>query len=69
MDTGFVVDHSLSSSLIGDHFPRWEEGEHERGTSGGRKTLGKKTKEINRADRCGSCGYLEFYTSKEVQYV
>ena len=67
MDTGFVLDRSLL--LIGEHFPRWLEGEPERGISGGWKVVGKKTNEINRADRCRNCGYLEFYTSMEVQYV
>ena len=66
MDTGFVLDRP---TLVGDHFPRWLEGQPERGISGGWTTVGKKTNEINRADRCRNCGYLEFYTSMEVQYV
>lgn len=58
----------VDRSLAGDRFLRWVEGEPERGAAG-LKLAGRKTNEISRTDKCGSCGYLEFYTSPEVQYV
>jgi predicted nucleic-acid-binding Zn-ribbon protein len=69
MDRGFVLDRNNMFGLAADRFPRWVEGEPERGSSGGWKTSGKRTNEISRAERCENCGFLEFYTSKEVQYI
>ena len=69
MDGGFVLDHNNLLGLPAHRLPRWVEGEPERGISGGWKIAGKKTNEVSRVDRCGNCGYLEFYTSKELQYV
>ncbi len=69
MDRGFVLDRNNVLGLAADRFPRWVEGEPEKGISGGWQTSGKRTNEIIRADRCGHCGFLEFYTSQEVQYV
>ena len=65
MESGFLFDRSLASSRL----LHWVEGEPERGISGSWKTSGKRTNEISRAERCGHCGFLEYYTSKEVQYV
>lgn len=69
MDRGFVLDRNNLFGLAADSFPRWVEGEPERGISGSWKTSAKRTHEISRVDRCENCGLLEFYTSKEVQYV
>ena len=65
MHRGFVFDRSFT----GDRFLRWVEGEPERGGATGLKLIGRKTSEISRTDKCEKCGYLEFYSSNEVQYV
>jgi predicted nucleic-acid-binding Zn-ribbon protein len=69
MNRGFVLDRQNVLGLPADRFPRWVEGEPERGISGNWTLVGRKTNEIRRADRCGNCGYVEFYASLEVQYV
>jgi hypothetical protein len=56
-------------SLTGDRLLRWVEGEPEKGGATGLKLAGKRTREINRTDKCDTCGYLELYASDEVQYV
>jgi len=68
MDKGFVLDRDNVLGLRADRIPCWVEGEPERGASGGWKTIGKRTHEVRRVERCEECGYLEFYTSNEVLY-
>ena len=65
MERGFMLDRSFTS----DRVLRWVEGEPEKGGATGLKLAGKKTSQINRTDKCHSCGYLEFYGSKEVEYI
>ena len=65
MERGFVMDRSLT----GDRLLRWVEGEPERGGATGVKLIERKTSQITRTDKCDKCGYLEFYSSGEVQYV
>ncbi len=69
MVKGFVLDRDNVFGFAADRLPRWVDGEPERGVSGGWKIVGKKTYEINRADRCEYCGYLEFYTGQECEFV
>ncbi len=70
MVKGFVLDRNhVFGGLAADRLPRWVDGEPERGVSGGWKIVGKKTYEINRADRCEHCGYIEFYTGQECEFV
>jgi predicted nucleic-acid-binding Zn-ribbon protein len=65
MQRGFVMDRSFTS----DRVLRWVEGEPAKGGATGLKTVGLKTNQINRTDKCDSCGYLEFYASNEIQFV
>jgi hypothetical protein len=69
MERGFVLDrNNLLLMLPGHNVPQWVEGEAESGSSGGFKTAGKRTSKIDRADRCSDCGYVEFFSSKDLQY-
>lgn len=67
METGFVLDRNTVYVAPADNLLLWIEGEPERGILGGFKVAGKKTREL-RADRCMSCGYVEFYASDEILY-
>jgi len=67
MERGFVLDRNKLLIGSADDVPRWVEGDVEKGFSGF-KIAGKRTIKIHRADRCGDCGYIEFFSSKEVQY-
>jgi len=65
MERGFVMEGSLAGSRV----LRWVEGEPEIGGPTGLKLIEKKTSQITRTDKCDKCGYLEFYSSNEVEYV
>ena len=68
MERGFVLDRDNVLGLRVDNLPCWIDGEPTRGISGGWQTVGKRTNEVDRVDRCEKCGYLEFYTSSEVRF-
>jgi hypothetical protein len=65
MVQGFVFDRSLTS----DRVLRWVQGEPEIGGATGIKLVGKETSKISRTDKCGNCGYLEFFASKDIEYI
>ena len=67
MERGFMLDRTLHP-IIDETFPRWVEGEPAPGSSEPRSVIGKKTRRIERAERCTECGYLELYTSNEIVY-
>ena len=68
MERGFVLDQNNVGGFPVDSSPRWVEGEPEQGGLGGLKIIGKRTYAVSRAERCARCGYVEFYTSSEVEY-
>ena len=68
MERGFALDHNNVGGFPVDSALTWVEGEPELGGLGGLKMAGKRTHVVSRADRCTSCGYVEFYTSNEVIY-
>lgn len=67
MNQGFAFDHSNVMGLSANRLPRWVEGEVDSGT-GEIKLTGKRMHKIDRAYRCNKCGYLELFSSLDVEW-